>query len=508
MPAGNRFKSGYQQMIKVEPGRHSRPYLLSVLPCALLILAGCGDTPAVQHVVEASPIPTAEAPPAIDDNAPPVVDAPHQPTEDWTKFLGPHDTGVSDETGLLARWPEAGPPVVWKKKVGSGYTAPSILGQKLILFQRIGDDEVVECLDTATGDHVWDFKYPTQFIDPYGYDNGPRCAPLLTKDRCYTFGAEGMLTCLDLSNGKKVWQVDTAREFDVPEAFFGVGACPILEGDLLITMVGGQPDAGLVAFHKDTGKTVWQSVGQTSWEPPKIRIPRDRKLASYATPIAATIHGRRVVLAFMRPGLVAVDAQSGAVRFSYFFRATFGDSVNAARPVVVGDQIFLSAAYDVGAALLKVHKDVKGYDEVWRDELAMQTHWSTPIHHEGYVYGFSGRHEVGSTFRCIELATGRLKWETEEANFGDIPDPKDGRGRNAPKYYGRGSKILADGKFIVLGERGLLALVALDSEKFTEISRVQFPELEYPSWVAPVLSRKRLYLRDLDDLMCLDLKAP
>ena len=470
-------------------------------------LAGCGEEPAAP-VVEAAPLPRAalpEAQPAV--AADPDAEEPQGPSEDWPKFLGPHDTGVSDETGLLEKWPEAGPPVVWKKKVGSGYTAPSILGNRLVLFQRIGDEEVVECLEAETGNHVWDFKYPTQFIDPYGYDSGPRCAPLLTKDRCYTFGAEGKLTCLELATGKRVWQRDTNTEFRVPEAFFGVGACPILEGDLLITMVGGLPESGMVAFHKDTGEAVWQSVGVQSWEEPKIRYIRDTKLASYASPIAVTIHGRRLVLALMRPGLVALDPRTGAVQFSYFFRATFRDSVNAARPVVVGDQIFLSAAYDVGSALLKVHKDCQGYDEVWRDELAMQTHWSTPIHHEGHVYGFSGRHEVGSTFRCIELATGKLKWQTEEQNFGELPDPKDGRGQTAPKYYGRGSKILADGKFIVLGERGLLALVPVDSEKFTEISRVQFPELEYPSWAAPVLSRKRLYLRDVDDLLCVDLKG-
>jgi outer membrane protein assembly factor BamB len=423
--------------------------------------------------------------------------------EDWAEFLGPRGTGISGERGLLEKWPEAGPPVLWKKTIGEGYSAPSVRGNRLVLFHRPGEgrfpgeEEFVDCLEADTGKPLWHYAYPTQYVDPYGYNGGPRCTPLLTEERCYTFGAEGMLTCLDLATGKRIWQRNTADEFKIPRAFFGVGATPILEGDLLIVMVGGHPRSGVVAFDAKSGKTVWENVGPESFPDPPIRIQRDlppAKLASYATPLAATIHGKRQVLCFMRPGLVSVDPQTGEPNFSFWFRSDLHDSVNAARPVVVGDQIFLSAAYDTGAVLLKAQPDGKKADVVWQDVDAMQTHWSTCIHHHGYLYGFSGRHEPGSTFRCIELATGKLKWATEDVNAHDEPDPKAGLGATEPKYYGRGSAILAEGKFIVMGERGTLALVDLNPHKFVEISRVKFPEAGYPSWVAPVLSRQRLYL--------------
>jgi outer membrane protein assembly factor BamB len=428
--------------------------------------------------------------------------------EDWPEFLGPRGTGISGETGLLKQWPAKGPPVVWKMRVGTGYSAPSIRGNRLVLFHRLGHEEIIECYAADTGEWEWRYAYRSDFEDPYGYNNGPRCSPLLTEDRCYTFGAEGKLVCLELATGKQLWRRDTGAEFQIPAAFFGVGATPILEGNLLIVMVGGHPNAGVVAFDPQTGKTVWQSVGPRDWEPPKVRIQPDRppeKLASYSTPLAVTIHGRRHLLCFMRPGLVSLDPDTGAVNFSYWLRSGLHDSVNAARPVVVDDMIFLSAAYETGAALLKVNSDGKGYKVVWRDVDAMQNHWSTCIHHDGYLYGFSGRHEPGSTFRCIEMKTGRLMWQTEDVNAFDEPDPKAGLGKTAPKFYGRGSAILADGRFIVLGERGLLALVELDAKKFREISRVQYPEMTYPSWTAPVLSRQRLYLRDEDALLCLDL---
>lgn len=428
--------------------------------------------------------------------------------EDWPVFLGPRGTGISGETGMLSKWPEQGPPVLWTMRVGTGYSAPSVMGNRLVLFHRLRDEEIVQCLSADKGEPLWEHKYFTEFEDPYGYNNGPRCSPLLTADRCYTFGAEGRLTCLDLTTGKLIWKRNTGTDFDIPSAFFGVGATPILEGNLLIVMIGGAPKSGVVAFDATDGKIIWENVGLKTWEDPKkIRYVRDTKLASYSTPLAATINGQRQLLCLMRPGLVALDPKTGNVNFSYWFRATFRDSVNAARPIVKGDEIFISAAYDVGAALLKVKPDGKGYDVAWREELAMQNHWSTCIEHQGYLYGFSGRHEPGSTFRCIEMETGKLRWATEDVNANEEADLKAGLGQTAPHYYGRGSAILAEGKFIVLGERGLLALVELNPDKFVEISRIKFPQMTYPSWAAPILSRQRLYLRCESQMMCLDLKA-
>ena len=156
--------------------------------------------------------------------------------------------------------------MLWEKKIGTGYGAPSVLGNRLVLHHRIGDEEIVECFDATDGHSLWHFGYPSQFVDPYGYNNGPRCTPLLTSNLCYTFGAEGKLTCLELQTGKLVWQRDTALDFNVPNAFFGVGSTPILESGLLLVMVGGQPNSGMVAFDPKTGKTVWESVGKKNWE--------------------------------------------------------------------------------------------------------------------------------------------------------------------------------------------------------------------------------------------------
>jgi outer membrane protein assembly factor BamB len=427
--------------------------------------------------------------------------------EDWPRFLGPRANGISLETGLLDKWPTNGPPILWERKIGTGYSAPSVRGDRLVLHHRIRDEEIVECFEPATGKPLWRYAYPSRYLDPYGYNNGPRCTPLLTADRCYTFGAEGKLVCLDLETGELVWQRDSAKDWEIPPAFFGVGSTPILEGDLLIVMVGGQPNAGVVALDAKTGKTIWESIGEKNWQgQPMLGWPGERtvvwkkwdKQASYATPVAATIHGKRTLLCLMRQGLVSLDPQNGGVNFNRWFRAQVEESVNAADPVVVDDLIFISTAYyKVGSVLLRVKPDGRSFDEVWRSTV-LEIHWTTPIYHSGYLYAFSGRNEPDARFRCVELETGKLMWDRNESW-----PPHSAR---QPPVYGRGSAIMADGKLIVLGEGGLLGAFKVNPEKPEEIARWQVPQLYYPCWAAPALSRKRLYLRGEDRLICVNLE--
>ena len=143
--------------------------------------------------------------------------------EDWPQFLGPRMDATSAETGLFDTLGTNGLPMLWKRRVGPGYSAPSVRGERLVLFHREGGEEVVECIAVRDGKTLWRHGYPSRYQDPYGYNNGPRCTPILTRDHVFTFGAEGKLTCLELATGKASWQRDTAADFKVPEAFFGVG---------------------------------------------------------------------------------------------------------------------------------------------------------------------------------------------------------------------------------------------------------------------------------------------
>lgn len=436
--------------------------------------------------------------------------------EDWPQFLGPRADGTSLETGLLEKFPDGGPAILWQKNVGTGYSAPSVRGGRLVYHHRMGYEEVVECVDAATGKEIWRHGYGSRYRDPYGYNNGPRCTPLITEERVYVYGAEGMLYCLDFKTGRKVWSRNTAADWNVPQPFFGIGSTPILEGDLLIVMVGGQPNSAMVAFNAKTGETVWENIGKDTWDgthkigwpgTPPMRWTGTESLASYATPAAATIHGKRHIVCVLRQGLVSIDPKDGALNFKRWFRSQVNDSVNAMNPVVVDDTILISAAYySVGSVLLKVNPDGKSFEEVWSTdarrkvdrghEPALEIHWTTPIVRDGFVYAFSGRNEPDARFRCVELKTGKVVWDRDESWHKG--------GSKTPDVYGRGAAIMAEGKLIILGEGGLLGLVKVNSEKLEEISRWQVPKFHHPCWAAPILSDKKVYLRSEDQLVCLD----
>jgi outer membrane protein assembly factor BamB len=368
---------------------------------------------------------------------------------------------------------------------------------RLFLFDRVRDRARLSCYKSETGESLWTFEYPTDYRDYYGYNNGPRCCPAVDGDRAYIFGAEGMLHCLGVQDGKLIWKVDTQADFHVVQNFFGVGSTPVVEGELLLVQVGGSPkgsdpddfarlkgdSSGLVAFDKYTGK---------------VRYHVTDELASYAGPVLATIDQRRWCFLFARGGLVGLDPTTGKVDFRFPWRARILESVNASNPVVVGNRVFISETYGPGSALLEITPG--GCKENWTDarrarNKSMQCHWNTPIHVDGYLYGCSGRHTGNAELRCIELATGKVMWSEPGLT--------------------RTSLLLIDGHFICLSEDGTLRLLRVNPHKYEEVSKVELrlpdraePLLQYPCWAAPIVSHGLLYVRGNERLVCLELIPP
>jgi outer membrane protein assembly factor BamB len=385
---------------------------------------------------------------------------------DWPQFLGPERNGTSTEAGLLQSWDEKGPPVLWQKNIGEGYSSPVVAGKRLIVFHRVGDEEIVECLDAANGKELWKHHEATNYRDPLGKGDGPRSTPLIAGERVYTLSPGGRLLCLKLMNGEKVWQRELLKDYNVPRSYFGVGTSPILDGGKLMINVGGR-DAGIVAFDKDSGKEAWKATPDG---------------ASYSSPVAADIDGVRHVVFFTRQGIVSLDPTNGSVRFSKRWRSRMDASVNAATPVVVGDCLFFTACYETGAILVRAKKD--GVEELWSNDRSLSCHFSTPIYHEGFLYGFDGRQESGTEFRCIDAKTGRVHWSKEG--------------------FGSGSMIRADNNLIVLSENGELVLVECKSDKYREKARAAV--LTEPCRTHLALANGRLYARDNRKLVCWKVK--
>jgi outer membrane protein assembly factor BamB len=420
--------------------------------------------------------------------------------DDWPRFLGPSGDNKSAERGILTRWPAAGPPLVWQLVLGSGYGSPTISRGRLFQFDRLGNKARLRCLESETGKPLWEFDYPSEYQDLYGYDNGPRASPVVDDDRVYILGAEGMLHCLAVRDGSVVWKLDTTAEFGVVQNFFGVGSTPTIEGDALIVQVGGSPPedshvppgqlnqvtangSGVVAFDKLTGR---------------VKYKLGDELASYSSPALATIDGRRWCFVFARGGLLGFAPATGKLDFHFPWRAQTLESVNASNPAIIGNRVFISETYGPGSALLKVRPG--GCDVVWSDadrrrDKSMQAHWNTPIHHEGYLYGSSGRHDANAELRAVELETGKVAW--------------------SEPHLSRATLLYADGHFVCLGEHGDLRLLKTNPERYEEVASVTLtdnagpfgkePLLKYPAWAPPVLSHGLLYVRGSGRLVCLEL---
>ncbi|MBI3417299.1 MAG: PQQ-binding-like beta-propeller repeat protein [Verrucomicrobia bacterium] len=385
---------------------------------------------------------------------------------DWPQFLGPTRDGAYSGGNLAKQWPKNGPPVLWKKDVGQGFSGPIVADGKVILFHRVGAQERVECFDAEKGGSLWRFDYPTAYEDTFGFDEGPRGTPAIADGKVFTFGAEGALHCLDFATGKKVWSVDAKKQFKTAKGFFGIACSPLVEGNAVLLNLGGENGAGVAAFDRATGKLLWKATDDE---------------AGYASPTAATLNGQRLALFFTRSGLVACEPASGKTVFQFPWRARMSASVNAATPLVIDDLIFLSASYNAGAALLRV----KGasVEKLWSGDDILSNHYVTSVHRNGFLYGFDGRQEQGERLRCVELKTGKVRWSQEDLAAGTV--------------------TLAGDLLLVLTERGELIEVAAAPEAFKEVNRAQILSSGVRAY--PALANGRLFARSKDKLVCVNL---
>jgi outer membrane protein assembly factor BamB len=348
-----------------------------------------------------------------------------------------------------------------------------VLGERLILLHRLGDEEIVACLDADTGRPRWEFRYPTHYKCQYRYSSGPYSTPIIDAQRVYAVGAEGVMRCLRADDGSLLWKRDLTREYGLAEGLFAVGATPLLDdGRLIFNLGAADRNAGIVALDAKSGETLWTATDHR---------------AGYATPIAATMHGRRLVFVVTYEGLVALDPADGRVWWSVEHRPMAPDSVNATSPVVNGDLVLLVTGPGPGSVCLRVLPE-GGYEEVWRDRRVLDSQFNPLAALGGYVFGFTSSRQGGASLRCIELATGRCCWSFDS----DLD---------------RGTLLAADGKLLVLGEQGHLAALSADPRQARLLAITQPPLLAAPCYSAPALHRGLLYLRNEETLLCLDLRS-
>ena len=387
---------------------------------------------------------------------------------DWPQYLGPNRDAVYPGKALTQAWQDDGPKVVWRKKdIGQALCGLVVARGKAILFHEVAGQDVIECLNANTGETIWTNRYPTSYVDSFGSGGGPRSTPAIVDGSVYTLSAQGIVVCTNLDNGKTVWKVDTQKTFRAPDGFFGMACSPLVVGKAVLLNIGGQSGAGIVALDKSTGKLIWKTLDDE---------------ASYSSPVTASLQGKRRAVFFTRSGLAVVNPANGEVDHQHQWRARIHASVNAAAPLVVGDQIFLTSSYNTGALVLKATPS--SYEKVWSNDTSLSSQYASVMHRNGFLYGTHGRADIPPepALRCVELASGKVRWS--ENRFGDC------------------QMILCGDRLVALMESGELVLGQVSPDGWNEISRAQMVGSEARR--QPALANGLLYVRSKNRLVCLE----
>ncbi len=393
---------------------------------------------------------------------------------DWPQILGPQRNGIASGERLAESWPATGPRVAWSRPVGSGFSGVAVADGRVFVFDRQGDQERVTAVAADTGKQIWQSGFKANFVPAYVNDNGPRCVPTVHRNRVIVFGAKGGLHCLDVKTGKTIWSHDTMALFnskrpfrgEPPEGYFGKGSSPIVSNGLVIVNAGGaEKNAGIVAFSLSDGKLAWQSTD--------VR-------ASYSSPTLAKIGGQPHVVFAARLNVISVDPRTGKELFRLSFGRP-GPTVTGANPVVLGDQIFVTASYGFGAVMAKIGGGK--VNETWRSDDILSSQYTTAISDGGKLYGVHGRQDVGgAALRCVDAATGKVAWE--EPGFGYA------------------TLIAADKKLLILKTSGSLVLAGLSPTRFQAMATAKV--LTGTARALPALAGGRLYVHNSRTLKCLE----
>jgi outer membrane protein assembly factor BamB len=387
---------------------------------------------------------------------------------DWPQPLGPSRNGVADPSEKIAsRWPTKliSP---WSRNVGSGYGGVVVASGRLILFHRIDSEEIIECLDAATGKPIWKQSHPTSFRPQVGSGDGPLCTPSISQGAVITFGAEGILSCHDFQTGEERWTRDTLKDFGANTGYFGCGSSPIVVGNRVLVNVGGKrAGAGIVAFDLDSGKTVWQKVADD---------------ASYSTPAVIELEGLPIAIVVTRLKCVGIEIPNGGQIFEVPFGAR-GPTVNGATPVILDNRIFLTSSYGVGS--LSGRLEFPKFNLDYSGEEFFASQYATPIAVDGLLYGIDGREDVPpADLKCIDPVKKAVLWSENS--------------------FGYGTQILIDGKLLLAKTNGELILCQPSPEGYNELGRTEV--LPGTVRALPAFSNGFLYVRDEATLKCVDLR--
>ena len=376
--------------------------------------------------------------------------------EDWPQWRGPKADGISQDT----EWsPEAvsGGKVLWKKNVGEGFSTVSVVKEHVFAFGNAGGTDQVFCLNAADGSEVWKYSYPCSSPKQYP---GPRSTPTVdvTSGTVYVLSRDGELHSIDAAKGAARWKKSLKSELGAQAPKWDFASCVLLAGDMLIVNASEKG----IALNKTTGAKIWSG---------------NPGIGGYSTPVAYKLGGKDYVAIFGEKNAYGLDLKTGATAWSYPWETSY--DVNAADPIIRGQEVLITSGYGKGAALVDIAQKPRA---VWENKV-MRSHFGSLIEKDGFIYGIDGQAGGAAELRCFDFETGQQKW-TQKTGFGAI--------------VGAGDKI------IMLGQDGKLTVCNMTPDVYREIASAQLT-FNGKCWIMPVLANGRIYCKSQGgDLICVD----
>jgi outer membrane protein assembly factor BamB len=395
---------------------------------------------------------------------------------DWPQWRGANRDNVSAETGLLRAWPAGGPKVLWRTPVAEGYAGAAIKGGRIYLndYDVKKKEHWVRCISMADGKDLWEWRYAVDIRPNHGIT---RTVPAVGQKLVFSLDPKARLHALDALTGKLAWEKNLVQEYKATIPGWYVGQNPLLDGDRLIIATGG--DALVVAFDQATGKELWRTPNPTG------------EAMSHASVMPATIGGTRQFLYMTMTRLVGVAASDGKELWSSPFTAKMALPTSA---LSVGDgRVFVTSGYDAGSAMFEIQKGAAGFTakrvyELTSTQFNSEVH--TPVLFQNHLFAVGSK--TRGRFTCLGL-DGKVVWQS----------PVPAGSREQARTFGLGGFLLADGLFFIVdGSTGMLRLVEASVTEYKELASAQILAGE-DVWGPPALSDGKLLIRDLTQLVCL-----
>ena len=400
----------------------------------------------------------------------------------WPFVRGPNYDGHAIDESIDDAWPEEGPPVLWVKDLGKGYSSFVASGDRVFTQTQDVLRQSVVCLEADTGRIIWEYDYDWPY-EAAGVYPGPRSTPSLYKDRLYYSTPDGVVGCLTQQTGKLIWSVDLEEQYGLQGVGFGYSCSPTIIDDLVILPVGAE-GASIVALNAENGQEVWAAGDEP---------------ASYSPALPIELNGNKLVIGYLQNALVVHDRLTGELLCSKDLSSGYDE--HSAWPIWSEPYLWISGPFQGGSELLKLSDDGRKIDSVWKTDLLSNDVCSSVLV-DGFVYGFD-IHDIQSKthrpsrgeFRCIDFMTGEDQWSIGDGRlYRRISD-------RPASEIGQSSIVVAGDKLLVLNELGELILLQANSDECEELDRCQILG-DGLTWTAPCLHKGRLYARNQSQAIC------